>query len=828
MQLQRHPARFCAHHVVSRFGGLVCALLLLAADVQARTRYVAIDDFVKIKPSGFNYNRATGTYTSLVRVSNQGKRSAFAPLRLVIRSLPAGAQVANAAGTTAEGFPYLPIALASEALVPGQTTDPVLVMLSNPSNSSLAVKFGVDGTRALLRAPLAQPSALPHDAVTEVRLRVFSVGALPEGLTELSTEGLPSPVQLHDDGQAGDAGGAFDGVFNGVLFVDTRGLPLHHCFHLRARGQVRGIELDSPLGQLCVSDLPLHTLPASVELGEVINHPDLPGIEVIAREVFVVFAPGTSDAAKRDTANAINAEIAGSLPTAGVYQLRFREGALDTARYAQRLAALRADARVRSAVPNGVLRLEGAPRDEPNDAFYSAQHNLTKVGAAEAWRVRKAENRPGGALTIGIIDSEIAGNPASSTSHPDLRDAMATSNSAYACRYSRSDTFVPCVSGAATDPIGHGTAVAGVAAAVANNESGIAGVSWGARLVSFRLYSSVNEAETTPALATQRDMLEALDAGIHRDPPISVFNISAYAGIGMGFCTNSDGGAGGPSPLSAYTTNALIVAAAGNGGERLVAAGKTGNKWFPASCPGVLAVANSTDVVIGGTLTEVLNRTSNYGPAVGLAAPGTNVWSSVLPLASCSAYRGVRFCATQGYKKVTGTSFSSPLVAGAATLLVPGEGFSTDFTPADLIKLLKETGVPITRRDNGTAGGAALSPAIARLDLCAATLFSDPATLLRIDMAEADGSVSIDENAAPGALVGNIVPACDNVSYSVSDPRFELINDGAAPNTKKRLQVKSGAIFDYASQPSYAVDLSVSRGVRSFSKSFRVNLRQQP
>ena len=102
-----------------------------------------------------------------------------------------------------------------------------------------------------------------------------------------------------------------------------------------------------------------------------------------------------------------------------------------------------------------------------DDRFFSQQWNLAQIGAPEAWSVTT-----GAGVVIGVVDSGV------DASHPDLAGKI--------------DAQADCVGGTcregpARDRDGHGTAVAGIAAARANNGAGIAGVAPDARLVVARV-----------------------------------------------------------------------------------------------------------------------------------------------------------------------------------------------------------------------------------------------------------------------------------------------------------------------------------------------------
>jgi len=92
----------------------------------------------------------------------------------------------------------------------------------------------------------------------------------------------------------------------------------------------------------------------------------------------------------------------------------------------------------------------------PSDPLYATQWNLAKVG----WEQVYGSVTPTGTATIAILDTGV------DASHPDLAGRVLPGYSAFAG------------SDPATDPNGHGTQMAGIAAAVTNNLSGIAGVAY--------------------------------------------------------------------------------------------------------------------------------------------------------------------------------------------------------------------------------------------------------------------------------------------------------------------------------------------------------------
>jgi len=139
---------------------------------------------------------------------------------------------------------------------------------------------------------------------------------------------------------------------------------------------------------------------------------------------------------------------------------------------------------------------------------------------------------------------------------------------------------------------------------------------------------------------------------------------------------------------------ALVVASAGNAAGHAVGA--------PANCPGVLAVAG---------LRHVGNKVgfSNLGPEVALSAPGGNCVNTTLGspcvypiLSTTNAGTTVATTSTytDSYNAAVGTSFSAPLAAGTAALMLSAR---PDLAPAQLAQILRATAraFPTTGGDNG-------------------------------------------------------------------------------------------------------------------------------
>jgi subtilisin family serine protease len=201
----------------------------------------------------------------------------------------------------------------------------------------------------------------------------------------------------------------------------------------------------------------------------------------------------------------------------------------------------------------------------------------------------------------------------------------------------------------AQDDHGHGTHVAGIAAAVSNNGAGVAGVSWRARIMPVKVLNSAGNGTFANVAA---GIIWAADHGA------DVINLSV-GGVSSSIVLQN-------AINQAASQGVLIIAAAGNAGGNLI--------FYPAAYPNVIAVG-STD--------SLNNRApfSNYGSEIDLVAPGVSIYST----SSGSSY---------GFRD--GTSMSTGFVSGFAALLL---GIPGNNSPSAVRALMESTAL-----DLGSAG----------------------------------------------------------------------------------------------------------------------------
>ena len=259
----------------------------------------------------------------------------------------------------------------------------------------------------------------------------------------------------------------------------------------------------------------------------------------------------------------------------------------------------------------------------PNDTRYAEQWSLPKVNAPDAWDIETGKTT----VLIGIIDSGISMSAAGALDHPDLNDAG---------RITLGTDFVD--GGTPRDLNGHGTHVAGIAAAAGNNASGVAGMNWGSRVYVCRTLDATGNGSS----ADFADAVEEITDFAVANNLKAVIN---YSGGGAANQTKLD------ACNYASSHGMLLCAAAGNdfGGAVIWPAA------YSTVVPGVIAVGSTTSA-------DAVSDFSNVGPEVTVVAPGSGILST-MPTYAVTLAAGVNF------GTLDGTSMATPLVTGLAALM---------------------------------------------------------------------------------------------------------------------------------------------------------------
>lgn len=354
--------------------------------------------------------------------------------------------------------------------------------------------------------------------------------------------------------------------------------------------------------------------------------------------------------------------------------------------------------------------------DPPGGGTFDAD-----IDAVEAWNTTTGNPN----VVVAIIDSGIE------LTHPDLvnniwtnpnetPDGIDNDNNGFVDDIFGFDTFD--LDNDPTDENGHGTHVAGTVGAEGDNNIGVAGVAWNAKLMAVKAADAGGGLTTASIVGAQIYVTRMKQRGVN-----IVASNNSYGALGAGAFSFAEFDA------IRITTQAgiVFVAAAGNDGVN------TDNPTLPHypssyNLPGIISVA-ATDRNDG--LAVFSNRGFN---SVDLGAPGVAILSTfptnLPPLVGQPPAPNVP---PIGYNWLSGTSMASPMVAGAVALL---RGFDPSLTVAQTKSILINSVDPILPLRNLSVSGGRLNVAAALDDIPRAefhgTVFQDVDGDARFDAGE--------------------------------------------------------------------------------------------
>ena len=304
-------------------------------------------------------------------------------------------------------------------------------------------------------------------------------------------------------------------------------------------------------------------------------------------------------------------------------------------------------------MPNWLLLPAGSAPDAPgggrgpaNDPQRSQQWHLDTIRAETAWSA--ATGNPG--VVVAFVDTGV------DLDHPDLMSRLVPG-------FNVASGFpIPQAAGGAVDDIsGHGTVVAGVAAAITDNGVGIAGVGHGLSIMPVRVTDFTNGAA----------LLDSVLLGI---------SVAASNGADV-ICVGYEGvDQPGAQVMGAFAAarGALVVWPTGNGAS-----------FRDFDHPDVLVVAGSTE-------NDELYSASNYGPGVDVVAPAWKIRST---------RRG------GGYGDQNGTSYAGPVAAGVAGVIA---SVDPSLSPRQIAEIIRRSSVDLEQPGRDMRSGAG------RVDLASA------------------------------------------------------------------------------------------------------------
>lgn len=291
----------------------------------------------------------------------------------------------------------------------------------------------------------------------------------------------------------------------------------------------------------------------------------------------------------------------------------------------------------------------------PNDSLVSQQWALEKIKAFESWDITQGADT----VLLAVIDTGI------DYEHPDLknkiyinREETGFDNYGNDKRFNGIDDdangFIDDYMGwDFTDRVGfpfdstggdylnwdndpyddqgHGTFIAGIAAAETNNFTGIAGTAPNIKLLNLRAFDPGGYGE-------EDDVAAAILYAIKMKAKV----------INMSFGDNSFSLILRYVIQYAYSQNIVLVASAGNSGSNL--------PHYPSGYSEVICVGNSTQ-------DDFVASSSNWGSTIDLVAPGTGILTTSRNF---------------GYASINGTSASAPFVSAAAALILSLQNFTNE------------------------------------------------------------------------------------------------------------------------------------------------------
>ena len=321
-----------------------------------------------------------------------------------------------------------------------------------------------------------------------------------------------------------------------------------------------------------------------------------------------------------------------------------------------------------------------------NDPYLGSEWHINKMGATTAW-----DQAQGSGITIAILDSGI------DASHPDLAGKIVPGYNVYD---NNTNTAEVC---------GHGTKVAGAAAAASNNGVGVAGVAGQAKILPVR----ITDLECYAYFSTTANgIIYAADHGAR------VVNVSY-----------------GYTPLSTAAQSAANYLRS-KGGLLFVS---TGNNAIDEN----IAPTNTMISVSSTDSADNLSSFSSWGDFTVLSAPGSGIYTTV---------------AGGGYGGVNGTSFSSPIAAATAALVMSANpSLSADQVQNILFTTAVDLGA--AGRDNKFGYGrvdAAAAVAAAKAAPAPDTTAPTVSIAAPLGSSTVSGLVSVSVNAADNVAVARV------------------------------------------------------------------------
>ncbi|MGW0870455.1 S8 family peptidase [Streptomyces sp. NPDC002740] len=454
------------------------------------------------------------------------------------------------------------------------------------------------------------------------------------------------------------------------------------------------------------------------------------------------------------------------------------------------VARYRADPQVAYVVPDRLNK----PKADPNDTEYTKQWDLFESTAGMnvpgAWTAST-----GTGVTVAVIDTgyvahtDLAANivggydfiaDTAVSVDGDGRDSNPADPGDY---YAANE----CGSGVpAGNSSWHGTHVAGTIAAVTNNNKGVAGIAYGAKISPVRVLGKCGGYDS--------DIIDAITwasggtvSGVPANSNVAkVINMSLG---GDGACTSA--------------TQTAITAAVNRGTTVVVAAGNESDNvanHSPGNCNDVISVAATNR-------TGAKASYSNYGSLVDISAPGGQTSTGTANGILSTLNSGTKTPSSESYAYYQGTSMATPHIAGLVALV---KSANSALTPAQIETAIKNNARALPGACSGGCG-AGLADAARTVQAVSGSGGSTGGTTFSNTTAVPvpDNGSAVESSIAVSGRTGN-APTALQVGVDITHTyRGDLVIDLVAPDgTAYRLKAASSSDSADNVSTTYSVNAS--------------------
>lgn len=334
-----------------------------------------------------------------------------------------------------------------------------------------------------------------------------------------------------------------------------------------------------------------------------------------------------------------------------------------------------------------LVAIGAPPAHATNDPGFKKQYGLNQIGAPAAWT-----KSAGNGITIAIVDSGV------DVDHPDLKGKIVPGRD-FADGDDNPDDDSRLKDGSGKAVQGHGTHVAGIAAAITDNGVGIAGTAPFAKIMPLKVFPSN---ENSPLLGVVSAVPQAIRFAVDNGAKVINLSLGGIQGISLVGIIETP-------CAEAYNRGALCVVSSGNDGDR------------PSGYQRGVEFLNVT-------ANDSKGNHASFGQYAdtqwSVSAPGVGIYSTY-PVELGS------------YTELQGTSMSAPFAAGTVALL-----FAQGLSVGQVINKLLSTATPMGNPGVNGAGRINAAAAVGVAPAPATTAPPATTAVTRSPLASGGGSGS--------------------------------------------------------------------------------------